>query len=55
MSEKDILSDYVKADSYVCSLGGVDPLNSAAWKSVIRSISRLLPTPASGTPTADEK
>ena len=48
-------SDCVRADMNVCSLGGIDPQNQTAWRSGIRSISHLLPTPATGTPTADEK
>jgi len=38
-----------------CSLGGIDPQNRTAWRSGIRSFSRLLPTPDTGTPAADEK
>ena len=41
-------SDCVMADMYACSLGGIDPQNRTAWRSGIRSISRLLPTPATG-------
>ena len=41
--------DCVKADMYACSLGGIDPKNRTAWRSGIRTISRLLPTPATGT------
>ena len=47
-------SDFVKADMNVCSLGGIDPQNRAAWRSGIRSISHLSPTAATGTLTADE-
>jgi len=32
-----------------CSIGGIDPQKRTAWRSGIRSISRLLPTPATGT------
>ena len=48
-------SDCVKADMNVCNLGGIDPQNRTAWRSGIRSISCLLPTPATGIPAADEK
>ena len=48
-------SDCVKADMNACSLGGIDPQNRTAWRSGIRSISRLLPTPATGTTAAVEK
>ena len=37
-------SDCVKADMNAC----IDPQNRTAWRSGIRSISRLLPTPATG-------
>ena len=47
--------DCVMADMNACSLGGIDPQNRTAWRSVIRSISRLLPTPATWTSAADEK
>ena len=49
------LSDCVKADMNVCSLAGIDPQNRAAWGPGIRSTTRLLPTPATGTPEPDEK
>ena len=42
-------SDCVKVDMNACSIGGIDPQNRTAWRSGIRSISRLLPTPATGT------
>ena len=42
-------SDCVKADMNACSIGGIDPQNRTAWRSGIRSIRRLLPTPATGT------
>ena len=41
--------------NYANSLGGIDPQNGAALRSGIRTTSHLLPTPATGTPTADEK
>ena len=47
-------SDCVKADMNVFSLGGIDPQKGAAWRSGIRSTSRLLPTPATGFLDADE-
>ena len=42
-------------DRPICSLGGIDPQNRTAWRSGIRSISRMLPTPTTWTPTADDK
>jgi len=42
-------SDCVKADMNACSIGGIDPQNRTAWRSCIRSIGRLLTTPATGT------
>ena len=39
-----------KADMNACSLRGIDPQNRTAWRSGIRSISRLLPTPLLGQP-----
>ena len=39
----------------VFSLSGIDPQTRTAWRSCIRSISRLLPTQATGTPAADDK
>ena len=48
-------SDCVKADMNVCSLDGIDQQDRTARKSGIRRISRLLPTPTTGTPAADEK
>ena len=39
-------SDCVKADMNACSLRGIDPQNRTAWRSGIRSISRLLPYPS---------
>ena len=35
-------------DMNACSIGGIDPQNRTAWRSGIRSISCLLPTPATG-------
>jgi len=41
-------SDCVKADMNAYSIVGIDPQNRTAWRSGIRSISRLLPTAATG-------
>ena len=41
-------SDCVKADMNACSIDGIDPQNRTARRSGIRSISHLVPNPATG-------
>ena len=48
-------SDCVRDDLEACSLGGTDPQNRGAWRAGVRRSSHLLPTPATGTPAADDK
>ena len=43
-------SDCVRDDLEACSLGGTDPQNRGAWRAGVRRSSRLLSTPATGTP-----
>jgi len=52
---KKTWADCVKADMNACSHGGIDPQNRTTWRSGIRSLSRLLPTPATETPAVDKK
>ena len=48
-------SQCVQDDLKACKLVDTNPLNRASWRSNVRRSSRLLPTPVSGTPAADEK
>ena len=52
---KKTLSECVKTDMKMCSLGSIDPLNREAWGFGVIHSSHLLPTPLPGTPAAVEK
>ena len=52
---KKTLSECVKTDMKMCSLGSIDPLNREAWGLGVRHSSHLLPTPVPGTPAAVQK
>ena len=47
--------DCIKADRVVCGLDGVDPQDRDSWRLGVRQSVRLLPTPVTGTPAAEEK
>ena len=51
---KKTLSECVKTDMKMCSLGSIDPLNREALGLGVRHSSHLLPTPVPGTPAAVE-
>ena len=52
---KKTLSECVKADMKMCSLGSIDPLNREEWGSGVKHFGHLLPTPVPGTPAEVEK
>ena len=58
-NEKLVMKTYIFKcffhSTFKCGFSGIDTQNRTAWRSGIRSTSRLLPTPATGTPAADEK
>lgn len=48
-------SDCIQTDLKECRLGNTSPHDRGAWRSGVRRSSRLLPTPVSGTPAAEDK